>query len=76
MKRALQDCERLRIAPHGLERNEHVRKVRRNVAAIEARKMLVTPPVDAGTKVRCVHSLRRRMARRIWMPHSWPGPER
>ena len=47
-----------------------------SVAATEARKMLVTPPVAAGTNVRCVHSFLRRIARRIWMPHSWPGPER
>ena len=45
------------------------------VAAAEARKMLVTPPVDAGTKVRCVHSFLRRIERRICSPHSRSAPE-
>ena len=45
------------------------------VAADDTRKMLLTPPVAAGMNVMWVHSFLRRMDRRIWMPHSWLGPE-
>jgi len=47
-----------------------------SVAARDSRNMPPGTPADAGISVRCVHSLRRRMTRRILMPHTCPAPDR